>query len=45
MAKRKSWLDDERRAGKPLTEAERKKRHRSMFGEDSKLPPRGTGRK
>jgi len=46
MAKKRSWLkdDDERRAGKPRTEEERKKRHRSIFG-TSKLPPRGTGRR
>lgn len=44
MAKKRSWLNDERRAGKPRTEAERKKKHRSIFG-DSKVPPRGTGLK
>ena len=29
--------------GKPRTDAERKKRHSELYGED-KLPPRGTGR-
>jgi len=31
-----------RRAGKPRTEAERKARHKKIYG-SSKLPPRGTG--
>jgi len=31
-----------RRLGKPRTDAERKKRHKSIYG-TSKLPPRGTG--
>jgi hypothetical protein len=44
MAKKRSWFsDNERRAGNPRTEEERKKRHRSLFGKDSKLPARGTG--
>ena len=33
-----------RRNGKPRTEAERKKRHKRLYG-NSKLPKRGTGRK
>jgi len=45
MAKKRSWLDNERRKGKPRTEEERKKKHRSLFGDNSKLPPRGTGLK
>jgi hypothetical protein len=32
------------RYGKPRTEEERKKRHKKLYG-DTKLPPRGTGRK
>jgi len=42
MAKKRSWLDNERRVGKPRTEEERKKKHRSLFG-NSVLPKRGTG--
>ena len=42
MAKKRSWLDNERRVGKPRTEEERKKKHRSLFG-NSKVPLRGTG--
>jgi len=34
----------ERRYGKPRTEAERRARHKRLFG-TSKLPPRGTGLK
>ena len=33
-----------RRLGKPRTEAERRARHRRMYGTE-KLPPRGTGLK
>jgi len=33
-----------RRMGKPRTEAERKARHKALYGSD-KPPPRGTGRK
>lgn len=33
-----------RRMGKPRTDAERRKRHKRLFG-TSKLPPRGTGLK
>jgi len=31
-----------RRKGKPRTNAERRKRHKALYG-TSKLPPRGTG--
>ena len=31
-----------RRFGKPRTNAERKKRHKTLYGNE-KLPPRGTG--
>jgi len=34
----------ERRMGKPRTDAERKVRHKSQYG-NTKLPPRGTGLK
>jgi len=32
-----------RRKGKPRTKAERKARHKKLYGKNSKLPPRGTG--
>lgn len=34
--------DGNRRYGNPRTDAERKKRHKALYG-TSKLPPRGTG--
>ena len=34
--------DGNRRFGKPRTDAERKIRHKKLYG-TSKLPPRGTG--
>lgn len=34
-----------RRLGKPRTHAEREKRHKRIYGENSPLPPRGTGLK
>ena len=34
--------DGQRRMGKPRTEAERKARHKGLYG-STKLPPRGTG--
>jgi len=33
-----------RRFGRPRTDAERRRRHKALFG-TSKLPPRGTGLK
>ena len=38
----KKMQDGKRRMGKPRTDAERRKRHKSLYG-TSKLPPRGTG--
>ena len=34
--------DGQRRYGRPRTDKERRKRHKSLYG-TSKLPPRGTG--
>lgn len=34
-----------RRKGRQRTEAERKARHKRLYGEKSKLPPRGSGLK
>jgi len=34
-----------RRLGKPRSEAERRARHKKLYGVNSKLPPRGTGLK
>lgn len=34
--------DGNRKYGKPRTDAERRKRHKRLYG-TSKLPPRGTG--
>ena len=34
-----------RRKGKPRTEAERKARHKRLYGAKAKVPPRGTGLK
>ena len=34
-----------KKTGKPRTNAERKKRHASIYGKASPLPARGTGRK
>jgi len=33
------------RKGKPRTEAQRKARHKKIYGAKSKVPPRGTGRR
>ena len=41
MAKRQTI---QRRLGKPITEAERRKRHKARFG-TTNVPPRGTGLK
>jgi len=35
-------MQEGRRFGRPRTDAERKKRHKSLYG-TSQLPPRGTG--
>ena len=37
-------MEKPRRNGKPRTTAERKKRHKKLYG-NTNLPPRGTGRK
>ena len=34
---------DERGKGIPRTDAERRARHSDLYGDDSELPPRGTG--
>lgn len=34
-----------RRNGRPRTEAERRARHKKLYGAKSPLPPRGTGRR
>jgi len=34
-----------RRMGRPRTEAERRARHKRIYGKNSPLPPRGTGQK
>jgi len=41
---RKNMAAGNRRGGKPRTNAERKARHKRIYG-TTKLPPRGTGRK
>ena len=35
--------DGVRRRGKPRTEAERRARHKRLYGRKSKVPKRGTG--
>ena len=43
--KGKKVRDMKRRAGKPRTEVERRVRHKKIYGKNSKVPKRGTGRR
>jgi len=41
--KQRRLLESIRRSGKPFSEAQRKKRHKRIYGSKSKLPKRGSG--